>query len=105
MLGSTWATCQDIGRRYAGVTAACMNTVGTLGAAVAGWLTGTIVERSVASAGAAASEAQRQAALLDGYDRCFFSFAAVYLISAGCWLLINSSKPIVPTEEAQASAK
>src|SRR5262249_25868334 len=43
-MGSAWAVCQDIGKRYAAIVAGCMNTVGNLGGAVAGWVTGTILE-------------------------------------------------------------
>ena len=39
-LGAAWATCQDLGRKHAAVTAACMNTVGTAGSALAAWVTG-----------------------------------------------------------------
>ena len=43
-MGSSWAVCQDIGRRYAAIVAGCMNTIGNLGGAVAGLLTGYILE-------------------------------------------------------------
>src|SRR5262249_30686399 len=32
-MGSSWASCLDIGRRYSGVVSGCMNTVGNLGGA------------------------------------------------------------------------
>src|SRR5437870_12547308 len=43
-MGAAWASCLDIGRKYSGIVAGCMNTVGNLGGAVAGWLTGKILE-------------------------------------------------------------
>jgi hypothetical protein len=49
-----------------------MNTIGTLGAVAANWLTGTI-----------------------GYNRSFVMFAAAYFISALCWRFIDCTKPIV----------
>lgn len=108
-LASAWATCQDIGRRHAGVTSAWMNTVGVAGAAVAGWLTGTIVERSVQAAAAglgtgvaALPPAARTAAELAGYDRNFLSFAVLYALAAACWLFIDAGKPIVPPTDGQA---
>lgn len=108
-LASAWATCQDIGRRHAGVTSAWMNTVGVAGAAVAGWLTGTIVERSVATAAAglgtsiaALPDAARTAATLTGYEQNFLSFAALYAVAAGCWLFIDAAKPIVPPSDGPA---
>ena len=43
-MGAAWATCQDIGKRYAAIVAGCMNTIGNLGGAAAGWITGAIVK-------------------------------------------------------------
>jgi MFS family permease len=48
-MGSAWATCQDIGRRHAAIVAGCMNTIGNLGGAAAGYLTGEILKASAAS--------------------------------------------------------
>ena len=102
-LASAWATCQDIGQEHAGVTSAWMNTVGTAGAAVAAWLTGTLVERSVMRAAAQAGltianlpAGDRLAATLNGYEQNFLGFALVYGIAAACWLAIDASRPIVP---------
>ena len=39
-MGSSWASCLDIGKRYSGIVAGCMNTVGNLGGALAGILLG-----------------------------------------------------------------
>jgi hypothetical protein len=100
-IASAWATCQDIGRRYAAVTAACMNTAGAIGAAIAGWLTGTLLERSLASHAAETartvaefSPTEKHAALLDGYHASFLTYASVYVLSALCWLVIDASKPL-----------
>jgi hypothetical protein len=32
---------------------------------------------------------------------CFGTYAAVYFVGVGLWLLIDASKPIVPEEPAQ----
>jgi MFS family permease len=108
-LASAWATCQDIGQRYTAVTAACMNTIGTLGAVAAGWLTGTIVERSVAaeanSLGLAIKELtldDKHAATMAGYKYSFITFAAAYFISALCWRFIDSTKPIIARSHTDA---
>ncbi len=103
-LGATWATCHDLGRRSAAVTAATMNTIGTLGSAVAAWLTGTLVEHRLsavglsASSGEPASAAYRQA-WLAGYETVFATYALVYLLAAGCWLLIDPDRPIDTEDE------
>jgi MFS family permease len=110
-LASAWATCQDIGQRYTAVTAACMNTVGTLGAVAAGWLIGTIVQRTVAAEaitlGVALDElaaGDRHAATMAGYRYSFITFVAAYVISALCWRFIDSTQSIVPADQTEALA-
>ena len=100
-LGSAWATCQDLGREHAAVTAACMNTIGTLGTALAGWLTGSLVERSLAARAVAVgltpgqlSGAERHLAVLSGYESAFTTYIAVFILAASCWTLIDPSRPI-----------
>lgn len=100
-LGAAWATCQDLGRKHAAVTAACMNTVGTMGAALAAWLTGAIVEHVIAQRSfelhtQTLSEVDRHAASMAGYQAVFGTYAAVYIIAALCWCFINASRPLVP---------
>ncbi len=98
-MGAVWATCQDIGGKHTAVTAAYMNTIGTLGSAVAGWLTGAMVKWNVASHAAKAGIAESQMepgalrlASLEGYQHVFMTYAAVYLVAAVCWCLIDASK-------------
>jgi Na+/melibiose symporter-like transporter len=43
-MGSAWASCIDIGRRYSGIVSGCMNTIGNLGGAAAGYATGWILD-------------------------------------------------------------
>jgi MFS family permease len=102
-MGSSWATCQDIGRRYAAIVAGCMNTIGNLGGAAAGWLTGTILEYAVADYAAALdvhldqlTATQRSAGLMQGYQINFISFALVYAIAVLLWLRIDATRPVVP---------
>lgn len=100
-LGSAWASCQDIGQRFAAVTAAFMNTIGTFGSALAAWLTGTIVETAVVrQAGSVGvvlerlSDSERQLAELSGYQFVFATYAAVYVVAALCWLWIDPGQTI-----------
>jgi MFS family permease len=102
-MGSAWAACQDIGRRYAAIVAGCMNTVGNMGGAVAGWATGTILELKLeAYAGTLGrpvgelTRSEKAAALLPGYHLNFYIFAAVYGVAVVLWLLFDSTKPVVP---------
>jgi MFS family permease len=101
-LASAWATCQDIGGRYTAVTAASMNTVGAIGAAVVGWTTGTIIELSLAAQATRLqvtveqmSAEEKHAAIMAGFNYNFMSYAAVYVIAALCWRFIDSERPIV----------
>ncbi|MBY0522289.1 MAG: MFS transporter [Gemmataceae bacterium] len=110
-MGSAWSVCQDIGRNYAAIVAGAMNTIGNLGGAMAGWLTGRILNASLAAH--AASEglapdqldaAQKRIGLLPGYEASFISFAVVYVIAALLWLRIDATKPVVPDEDKGAVA-
>jgi MFS transporter, ACS family, glucarate transporter len=105
IMGPAWATCQDIGRRYAAIVAGCMNTVGNLGGAAAGWATGVLLERSLdayaATQGVAVEHltaAQKTAGLLHGYHLNFVSYAAVYAVAVVLWLRIDATKPVAPDE-------
>lgn len=108
-LGAAWASCQDIGRRHAAVVAACMNMIGTFGAAVAGWVTGTIVERTVAAKAAslglavkALPDVERRTAEMAGFSTVFSTYAAVYVVAALCWLAIDPRRTVVRSEEVSA---
>jgi len=98
---SAWAVCQTIGGRYAGMAAACMNTIGTFGAAAAVSSTGMFVERSLAVRATAMgvdaeklSASDKHVASLAGYDWALVTYAAAYLLAAACWWWINSSRTI-----------
>jgi MFS family permease len=104
-MGPAWATCQDIGKRYAAIVAGCMNTIGNLGGAVAGWVTGAILDHTLAahavSIGVPVEKmdaAQKAAGLLPGYQINFISFAAVYGVAVLLWLRIDATEPVVPEE-------
>jgi ACS family glucarate transporter-like MFS transporter len=82
-MGSAWASCLDIGGKYSGIVAGCMNTVGNLGGTVAGVLTGWILkvyEKDVNT----------------GWHLNFFLFGAVYVAATLMWLRFDSTKPVVP---------
>jgi sugar phosphate permease len=100
-LGAAWASCQDLGRSHAAVTAATMNTIGTLGNALAGWLIGALVEGSLAGrarlldvAVAKLPTAEKHAAVLAGYQSAFGTFLFAFLMAAACWTLINPRVPL-----------
>jgi MFS family permease len=109
-VASAWATCQDIGGRYAAVVGAFMNTIAGLSGALAGWTTGSVLEGAIhahaAKLGVAASSLspeQTTAALIHGYHLNFYSFAALYAVAFVCWFKIDPTKPIAPESGPSAS--
>ncbi len=76
MLGPAWASCADVGERYAGTLSGAMNMTGAFlgaaGMALAGWL-------------------------LDqhAYALMFILFACSYVLAALCWLAVDVTKPLV----------
>jgi MFS family permease len=96
IMGPSWATAQDIGRRYAAIISGAMNMVGNLGAALGIFVTGMILA------------AHTQKVIVDGVEKeqvqgtgfviCFTMYAIVYGLGVLSWLLIDPTKPVVPEE-------
>src|SRR5262249_15022747 len=120
-MGSAWASCIDIGKRYSGIVAGCMNTIGNLGGFVANKATAQLLDlygvssarRAVAAAQEAAAavpggagaaqqlaDAQEQlkSALQRGWEVNFIIFTAVYVAATLLWLRFDSTRPVVPDE-------
>ncbi len=47
-MGTAWATCQDVGKRYSAIVAGCMNMIGNLGGAATFVITDLILDGSLA---------------------------------------------------------
>jgi MFS family permease len=95
-MGSAWATCQDIGQGHTAVLSGCMNMAGSAGAASAGWISGTILERFLRvqadHAGVAVQElspALNHAAHTQGYTANLLIYAVIYLVAACLWLGVD----------------
>jgi MFS family permease len=84
-MGAAWASCLDIGRRYSGVVSGCMNTIGNLGGATAGFLTGQILQFYK-------TDTDPDNSL--GWKINFISFAGLYAVAVVCWLFFDSTKPV-----------
>ena len=78
-MGAAWASCLDIGGRYSGVVSGCMNTIGNLGGAVAGFLTGRVVVYFQPH----------------GWTVNLLIFGGVYVLAMFLWLRFDATKPIV----------
>ena len=86
-MGASWASCLDIGGRYAGIVSGCMNTIGNMGGAVAGYSTAWILRQY-----------QTPSA---GWQANFFLFAGIYGVAVVMWSLFDASKPVVPITKAK----
>jgi len=97
-MGAAWASCLDIGKRYSGIVAGCMNTVGNLGGAVAGILTGKILDWHTGdlSRGTEAYEIAKN----EGWIVNIACFGCAYILGVICWCWFDATKPIEPDDEA-----
>jgi nitrate/nitrite transporter NarK len=84
-MGAAWASCLDIGRKYAGIVSGCMNMIGNLGGFVAGVATGQVLK--------ACGSNHDRAWLIN-----FSSYGAVYVVAVVLWLFFDSTQPIVQEE-------
>jgi sugar phosphate permease len=82
MLGPGWASCADVGERYAGTLSGAMNMTGSLVGAVGMALAGRLLRRGE-------------------YDLMFLIFAVSYVLAALCWLAVDVTKPLVPQTESR----
>lgn len=93
-MGAAWASCLDIGRRYSGIVAGCMNTIGNLGGFLANIVTGYVL--NLYTAGINKKEN------LEGYLNAsepawkinFSLYAGVYVIAVIMWTLFDSTKSV-----------
>ncbi len=81
-VASAWAATLDLGGQNAGVVSGAMNMFGNLGGALSPVVVGHCVQ--------ALSQTHPWAA----WHLPILSTAACYLLSLGCWLLIDSSQPL-----------
>jgi ACS family glucarate transporter-like MFS transporter len=81
-MGSAWASCLDIGRQYSGIVSGCMNTIGNLGGAAAGYATGWVLQHFQPN----------------GWPINFAIFGGVYVIAMLLWLRFDATRPVVPAE-------
>jgi MFS family permease len=81
-MGAAWASCLDIGRKYSGIVAGCMNTIGNFGGFMAGIVTGQVLK---------AISWDRPLA----WRINFISFTGVYVLAVVLWLMFDSTKAIV----------
>jgi MFS family permease len=91
-LGSVWATCQEIGSRSPAIATAIMNTIGTLGAAAAGWFTGSILEAGPPIDQTSRPEWSTILSLQGGYPSVFLTYFLAYTLAAIAWMFLGRAK-------------
>ena len=75
-----WATCMDVGGRYAGTVSGSMNMMGNLAGFVAPQVGGRIVQAGL------------------GWDTFLYTMALSYFLGALCWPFIDPTKPLDPED-------
>jgi predicted MFS family arabinose efflux permease len=86
MLPNCWATCLDIGKKYAGTVTGTMNMAGQFGSTIASAAYGGLVESY-------------------GWNVPLAGVACLSLLSGLMWLKIDATKPLVPEELPPVEAR
>jgi ACS family glucarate transporter-like MFS transporter len=81
-LAASWATTIDIGHRYSGTVAGCMNSIGNLGQVV----TPPIVAAIALWAGTGGQPSWRAA---------LYYYAAMFFVASVCWLFVDPRQVVV----------
>jgi hypothetical protein len=76
-MGPSWASCADVGERYAGTLSGAMNMTGAFAGAAGMAFAGFCFHRG-----------------LD--EKVFIVFACSYALASLCWLAVDVTKPLVP---------
>jgi MFS transporter, ACS family, glucarate transporter len=83
-LPGSWASCMDVGGRYAGTVSGSMNMLGNIGGMAGPILVGFVLDRTHRD-----------------WQLAFAISAIVYFLGAFCWMFID---PVTPLEEADRSS-
>jgi sugar phosphate permease len=75
-MGPAWASCADIGERYAGTLSGAMNMIGALTGALGAKVAGRLFDQGRS-------------------EWVFMIFSAVYILGALCWLRVDVTKRLV----------
>jgi ACS family glucarate transporter-like MFS transporter len=112
VMGGAWSTCQDVGGRHTAVVAGCLNTAASIGAALASWASGEVLQwyldARASELGIAVERlrdrewaSERTAALAAGYEANLLIYAAVTLVAAIAWLGANAERPLCITTDTR----
>jgi sugar phosphate permease len=79
-MGPAWASCADVGERYAGTLSGAMNMTGAFVGAAGMALAGRLLKQN-------------------RDEIVFIGFSCSYVLAALCWLAVDVTKPLVPRGE------
>ena len=75
MMGSAWASCADVGERYAGTVSGTMNMIGQFAGAAGMYFAGVMLQSGRA-------------------ETLFIVFGCSYALAALCWMAVDVTRPI-----------
>jgi MFS family permease len=91
-MGPAWASCADIGERYAGTIGGAMNMIGSLMGALGNIVAGSLFGKEfiVSSPWTSGGETY----LLHGTDLVFLIYGASFLVAALCWQGVDVTRTL-----------
>jgi sugar phosphate permease len=92
---TVWGTCTDMGGRYSATVFSIINTSGSVGMIATPLLLGVILDMYTTTEMIDGNEK-----LITNYSPMFAIVAAMYLISACCWMFINCTRSLDRVEPA-----
>jgi hypothetical protein len=92
---TVWGTCTDMGGRYSATVFSIINTSGSVGMIATPLLLGIILDMYTTTEIIDGNEQ-----LITDYTPMFTIVAAMYLVSACCWLFINCTRSLERDERA-----
>jgi predicted MFS family arabinose efflux permease len=100
-LPGSWTTCMDIGGRGVGSLSGAMNMMGNLGGVVSPWLVGVIVDKAVDRTGTPLGDLIGS---VGAWNLTFVLTAAMCLLGALCWLVVDPVTPLDLGDPEHATA-
>lgn len=88
-MGPAWASCADIGERYAGTLGGAMNTIGNLGGALGAQVAGRLMGYELTLHLGA-----WEGTVLVGNELVFYIFAGSFWLGSLCWLGVDVTRPL-----------
>jgi ACS family glucarate transporter-like MFS transporter len=98
-MGPAWASCADIGERYAGTLGGAMNMVGNIGGALGALVAGELFGREFILQVADAGGAFREYHFL-GDQLVFVVFACSFWLGSFCWMGVDVTKPLTAAHDS-----